>query len=75
MESNKRSIIVGIYVFALLVFGKFLSLFRDIIFSMFFGTSVYADAYFSANIIPGLNSITYSTPFGVIKILFYSYKY
>lgn len=72
MESNKRSIIVGIYVFALLVFGKFLSLFRDIIFSMFFGTSVYADAYFSANIIPGLLNMTFVMSALVFFIPIYS---
>ena len=42
------------FVFLLIVIGKLFSMIREMYFSAIFGTSIYADAYFTANIIPSL---------------------
>lgn len=57
----------GGIVFVLIVLGKIFSLFREMYFSALFGTSLCADAYFTANIIPSL----LNTPLTISSLLFF----
>lgn len=57
----------GVMVFSLIILGKVFSLVREMCFSAFFGTSLYADAYFTANIVPSL----LNTPLTVSSLVFF----
>lgn len=54
-------------VFVLILVGKIFSLLREMYFSALFGTSIYADAYFTANIIPSL----LNTPLTISSLVFF----
>jgi putative peptidoglycan lipid II flippase len=58
MKLNKSGK-VGVLILFLLGAGKIVALLRDMLFSMYFGTSIQADAYFSANILPNLINMTF----------------
>ncbi len=52
--SKQQTVKIGTVVLLLTVTGKIFSFLRELVFSAKFGTSVYSDAYFASNIIPGL---------------------
>ncbi len=65
MKSNLLK--TGSMVFVLIILGKIFSLVREMYFSALFGTSMYADAYFTANIIPNL----LNTPLTISSLVFF----
>ena len=68
MQNKKTNILkTGSIVFVLIVLGKVFSLIREMYFSALFGTSIYADSYFTANIIPNL----LNTPLTISSLVFF----
>lgn len=64
---KKNLLKTGSIVFVLIILGKIFSLIREMYFSALFGTSLYADAYFTANIIPNL----LNTPLTISSLVFF----
>lgn len=64
---KKNLLKTGSIVFILIILGKIFSLIREMYFSALFGTSMYADSYFTANIIPSL----LNTPLTISSLVFF----
>lgn len=64
---KKNLLKTGSIVFILIILGKIFSLAREMYFSALFGTTMYADAYFTANIIPNL----LNTPLTISSLVFF----